>query len=276
MLYFNPKPNFEVLSKYYTVPLSQEQQEYHQENGFDIIINWYDTDESVERIKEGFEKITDKYDLSLHYDNLFYLSLLKIQENEAMLDEFYFQYEQKKRTKELANLLLGLAVTPGKELNTILLKTFKETYKVNDNKLIKALSTIIIDGVKQGNLLAGDFEFNIRETFFDDVDGAKLLSIEKLKIASNMKIESPKRREKAMQADLCFYLYPYLVNETYIKSDQSKLLSDKQLNFYFDLLALFGYIDSETTGSDEKDYMGTLLKNRIKALNPHYQGNKRS
>lgn len=274
MLYFNPKPNFQQLSKYYTIPLSKEHQEYYQAHGYDIVINWYDTDEAVENISEGFMSITDKYDLSTHYDNLFYLSLVKIQENEGILDELYFQHGQKKRTKELANLLLGLSITPRKELSSILLKTLKETYKIADSKLMQALSAIIIDGVKQGNLPAGDFEFNIREMFFDNVDGVKQLNIEKLKVASNMIIESPKRREKAMQADFCFFLYAYLVNETDIKADKAVLLSDKQLNFYFDLLALFGYIEVEKIESEEKDYMGTLLKNRIKTLNPHYQGNK--
>ncbi len=75
MLYFNPKPDFQLLSKYFKLPFTEEQMQYYQNNGFDIVINWYETEEEIERIRKGFEDIIVKYRLEHHYDNLLYCIL---------------------------------------------------------------------------------------------------------------------------------------------------------------------------------------------------------
>jgi hypothetical protein len=274
MLYFNPKPNFQTLSKYFQFQYLPEILKQQYSDGYPIVIDWYYTEEAVKAIDDGFKAIVTKYGLMEHYDNLLFLCLGKIQEIEAIQYELNFQYAQKKRTKELAGLLLAFVESPLHQYNGILLKTLKDTAKVSDKKLIQWIGNLIENAVKEGKLPLADFEYSIMEAFFEDSVDGKQLNPLKLKTEASKTIHSPKKQEKVLYADFCFYLYQYLINETVIKANPEALVSDAQLNLYFDLLELFGYINPANIESDNKDYMSALIRNRIKTLNPHYQGNK--
>ncbi|HTD99682.1 MAG TPA: hypothetical protein VK668_10355 [Mucilaginibacter sp.] len=248
-------------------------QQYYAD-GYPIVIDWYYTEDSVKAIDDGFKAIVNKYALIDHYDNLLFLSLGKIQEIEAILYELNFQYAQKKRTKELAELLLAFGESSLNQYHGILLKTLTKTAKITDKKIIHWIGTLISEGVKKGNLPLTDFEYSIMDAFYVDSENGKDLSIEKLKMEASKTVHAPKKQERSLYADFCFYLYNYLIKETEIKPNSEVLVSDTQLNFYFDLLELFGFIDSSKIGSENKDYLSSLLRNRLKSLHPHYQGNK--
>lgn len=274
MLYFHLNPNFQILSKYVQFPYSVELMEQYHIDGYDIVLDQIYTDEAVAEIENGFKLILNGYGLEDHYDNLFFLLLCKIQEHEAILDELYFQYTQKKRTKELASLLLTFAESPAKQYDALLLKTFKGTAKISDKPTIKWIGETIKQAILAGKMPLGDYEYRIMKDFFEETTDGLQLNSANLAIEAQKTILSPTNKVKSMYADICLHLYTYLNNETNIKPNADTLFSDAMLNFYFDLLELFGYINADSIASERKDYMGSLLKNRIKKLNPDYQGNK--
>lgn len=274
MLYFNPKPDFQLLSKYYQFPNSVEVMNAQSEDGYAIVIDWYDTDEKVAEIENAFKAILKKYGLIAHFDNLLFLLLGKTQEIEAIQYELNFQYNQKKRTKELAAFLLTYVNSDKKQLNGLALKTFTGTGKVSDTNLIQWMCDSIIKSLINGDVLVSDYEYNIRELVFDRTNTGLKLSIEKLQVQANKTVSSPYRNIRSLHAGFCFYLYQYLISETDIKPDPNAMFSDAQLMFYFDLLVLFDFINPDNVESDEKDFMRSILVNRIKTLNPHLQGNK--
>lgn len=274
MLYFNPKPNFKRLNKYYTFPHSVEQMKIYHADGYAIVLNHVYTDEAVAELETGFTALVAKYSLSAYRDDLLFLVLGKIDEHEAILDELYFQYDQRKRTKELAQLLLTVVETPPNQYDSLVLKTLLKTTKLTDKTTLQWIGSSLIDSIQSGNMLAKDFEYRIMTDFFETTENGKVLSPAKLAIEAERKIETPTKGEKASYADICLYLRPYLINETDIRPDPERLFSDAMLNFYFDLLVLFGYLDPNKIMSEPKDYMRTLLNNRIRVLNSDYQGNK--
>jgi len=268
MLYFNPKPDFNKLSKYYKFSEPAETMFQQYSDGYPIIIDWYDSDEKVDAIQNRFTEIINDFGLIEHFDNLLFLVLSKIQDVEAIIDELEFQYHQKKRTKELANLLLTYFEAQPKFVNaSIHLKTRTGAAKLNDPKLIQWLFDSILKGFKEGTMNIADFEYNIRERFFDDTENGKMLSKTKLNIEANAKIDSPNKSIKALQAEFCLYVYLYLRHETEIIENKNAFLSDKLLNFYFELISLFGYIDPNAIESENKDYMSSLIRNQVNKIN---------
>jgi len=211
MLHFNPKPDFQVLSKYFKFPYPPEILEQQYPDGYPIVIDWYDTDEAVATVANEFEAIVNRYRLIEHHDNLLFLCLGKVQEIEAIQYELDFQYAQKKRTKELAGLLLAFTESPLNQYNAILLKTdVKDTAKVFDKRLIQWIGDLITNAVKGGNFPLSDFEYRIMDSFFDLNENKKVLSKEKLKAEASKTVHSPQKQERTLYADFCLYLYMYV------------------------------------------------------------------
>ena len=273
MLYFNPKPNFLVIGKYYSFQedLATLTKEYS--DGIPIVIDWFDTEEKVEKINEAFRSVIEKFDLSNHYDDLLFLCLNKIQEIELIELELIFQSSQQARSKELAKLLLALQDHTHNGNSQIVIKTRKDTVKITDTKLNNWLTKSIVTAVGRGDLSVSDFDLRFKDATIKDSPDA--LNNEVLKEILSSPTINLKQQGTSLFVDFCLYLYPYLVNETAIKADKNVLFSDSQLNFYFELLELFGYLSRWNIQAENKDYMSSLLWNRIRALNPHRQGNKR-
>lgn len=68
-------------------------------DGYPLLIGRFYTDEMVEAIDKGLKELIIRYRLEEHYNNLLFLTLLKVYEREAILDELYFQYDQKNELK---------------------------------------------------------------------------------------------------------------------------------------------------------------------------------
>jgi len=271
--YFNPKPNFKRLSKYYNFPNDVALMEQYYPDGYPITLNHIYEEDDIAKTEEGFRIIAEKYKLLDYYDDLLFLVLGKVQEFEAIIDELWFQYEQQKRTKELATLLLAFANTPVKQYNSLILKTLKGTGKVTDQNTVDWIGKTLIDAIMQGKMSAQNFEYRLMKDFFEETNNGLQLSISKLTIEAQKRVSKPMRGINARYAEICFYLYDYLIKETQYSPTTDTLLPDALSNFYFDVLALFNYVNEDEIQSDKKDYMRSLLMNRIRMLNPHYHGN---
>ena len=226
-------------------------------DGFPIVIDWYDTDEKVQEIEDGFKAILSKYNLNSHYDNLMFMMLTKLQVMEYQAYELDLQYEHKTRARELAQVLLAFKDQNPNHVSSILIKTVTEPVKIADPQVCQWIGKLIKDAINEGGVpltLLG-------------MEDSKMLTEEQLKQLATSKIKKPSTGGMKYVADFCLHLYLYMIKETSIRPDPNTLLSDTLSNFYFDVLTLFKLIEPTTIESEPKDYISTLLRNRIKKLN---------
>ncbi|RZK26563.1 MAG: hypothetical protein EOO43_02435 [Flavobacterium sp.] len=266
MNHFTLFPDYEKLSKYYQISLTPEEITVANEIGLNVEVNIYHSEEVIATIAKGFKEIIEKYNLMHHHDSLMYLALSKVDEIDSILYEISFAYHQKMRTKELAEFLLTFNASSMYKRNAILLKTQNSTAKLADSQLINVVGNMIIQGLEKGQYPISVLEFDLQDRFFDDTGKGLELSPQKLQIEASRTVHSPKTYINSQLFDFCFYLYPYLINETDIKENSDVIVSDDQLNLYFDLLVLFQFIYPDHIHSAPKDYMRTLLRNKLNKL----------
>jgi hypothetical protein len=175
--------------------------------------------------------------------------------------------EYKLRGREVAQLLLTFKETEPKDYHSIQFKTRLGTTKVTDKRVIELVLNLLSEGIRDRNYGIGSFEWTLSEQLFDDTPKGKQLSIPKLEVQAKQTIISHKRKEKGLLADFCLYMFKYLEVETDMRPEKTKLLPDRMLHFYYDVLVLFELIDPNTIESEPKDYVSSLLRNRILILN---------
>ena len=190
-------------------------------DGYPIVIDWLDTDEKVKEVEDKFLQILIELKLQNNYQDLLFLCLNEIQGIEAILYELNFQYAQRKRTKELAGLLLGFVENPKNEYNGLLLKTFKSTHRLTDQVLIEWVGRLIREAIERGDMSIGDFQFDIRDAFFDKTNNGFALNKIKIFAESQKTVHSSTKDINSRLADFCLRLYPYLINETHINPDKN-------------------------------------------------------
>lgn len=269
------KPNLHILSKYYKFSETPENCEKLLTEGIMITPNPYYNNknqlkfggEHLKLIESDFKAITKRYDLADHYHNLLFLALAQyISIDETML-HYEEEYIYKKRSKELAGLLLALKTTSLKQFHSLQLRTNTDTIKVTDKHLCDWLGKIILEAVHNEKEPVHLFGLSLDQFIrgSTEITGNKDLNLELLKTTASMRLKAPHIGNKKYIAELCLYLYPYLVNETSIRPNSTVRFSDRQLNFYFEMLILFEMISPDIY-SDGKNYMRTVLMNYI--VNP--------
>jgi hypothetical protein len=264
MDHFLLHPNFSTLSKYIELQDSLNN-ELNFKDGIEVRVEpFFDSQNDLKfcgdhilEIESGFRLICNKYNISEHYDNLMYLSLSMLKE----IDELKFHaedtYAYKKRSKELAQLLLAFKESGERHFTNLMLKTLTSTVKISEPKLMTWICSLIEDSIQNGSvpyhvLGLEDMQMN------DEVQ---------LEIKANQRLIIPPVGFKKYYADFCFHLYPYLINETRLRPEANVLLSDAMANFYFDLLVLLEMLNPNEVQSEPQDYIRTILKNRINRLN---------
>lgn len=274
MKHFLVRPDFDIVSKYYTLQDSVELMKVFYADGYPIVIDcycnskgeWFYTDDHINEVEIGFKAILRKYGLQVHYENLLFLVLNKKWEIDQVSFALEDEYVVQKRAQELAKLLLAFKDTAENQYQGLQLKTTNSNLSpvVKDKKLISWLGSLLIDAIDQEKEPIGLLSLT----------GDKFLrgTIEKLKEVANRRIANPNAVRKKYLADFCLNLYPYLVSETNIRPDAKTLVSDNQLNFYFDTLVLLGMLNSDKIHSEPKDYMRTLLKNHLIKLSASISG----
>ena len=269
MEYFLLKPNYVTLSRYISFGMTQEQFEMNYADGYPLMIDaYYDSNDHlkfsgdhIQEVEEGFKAITERFGLTEHHENLFFLALSKRYEMDQVAFVLQDEYLAQKRAQELAKLILAFKVTPQDKLYALQLKTndTETSPNIKDNALTSWIGKLLLDAIERNQEPIGLF----------GLTGDKFLrgSVEQLREIASRKIPNPSTGRNKYLADFCLYLYPYLINETDIRPDVSTLFSDNQLKFYFELLALLDMLNPSRIDSYPEDYMRTILKYRIKTLN---------
>lgn len=269
MDYFLVYPDFDILSKYYSFQYPIEEMKLNYVNGYAIVIDsyrnqeneWFFCGDHVKQVEDGFRDILCKYDLLEHYNNLLFLALNKKYEIDQISFALEDEYLPQKRVQELAKLVLAFKTTAEGNLISLNLKTGNNDNSpiIKDQKLIGWIGKLLLDAIEEGKEPINLFSLT-GDTFLRG-------STDQLKEMANKKFKSPYVGRKKYLADFCFYLHPYLVEQTAIRPDVKTLVSDNQINFYFDTLVLFDMLNPKQIDSEPKDYMRTLLKNHIRKLN---------
>ena len=270
MLQFNFHLNYQRIHKHFQWPVTPEQMQEENPTGYPIVIDWWE-EERDKAVFNSFQKILLRYDLVEFGDDLFLLLLLKYKLIEERIYDLELDYKNRNRAKDLANFLLLAKQTPKNKYNKLVLATNTDTAKVIDPDLIAWISQLITENIEEGNYPISMLGLAAVE-MFTDRENPNELNIEKLRAAASTRISSPAKVIKEQQADLCLFIYKYLVSETDIKPEPNTWFSDRQLNFYFDILELFQYVDRLKIESEPKDWARTFLMNRFKQLNPSLSG----
>jgi len=271
MLYFDPQPNYQRIGKYFSWPGTPEQMQEANPHGYLIAIDWWQTKEDILRIENGFITICERYDLTALYDDLLLLFLLKYQQINAIVDELEENYKRTLRVKELASLILLVKQTKADKFKSLSIATPFDSVKIHDPALINWISNDIIKTIENKSYLVSLFGLIAEDMLIDKSNGDYKVTIEKLELASKAFIEpSPKINEQ--KADFCLNAHKFIITESNIKPDPNVWFSDNLLKFYFEVLVLFGYVNESSIGSEPKDYIRSILWQRLKKLNPSLTG----
>jgi len=167
MAYFLLKPDYRTLSKYLAFSDSPETLAIKYHDGFAIKIDWYYTDELVQKIENGFKGILAKYSLTNHYDNLMYLALSELQTLEYELQELNSQYMFKKRLQELAEVLLAFEESSESQLDSLTVKTLTHSAKIKDRALLSWIGSLLKNTIANGAVPYYLMGFQAMETVED-------------------------------------------------------------------------------------------------------------
>jgi hypothetical protein len=246
MLLFNPKPNFTKLSKYYQFQVSPEILQEQYADGFPILIDWYYTNEMVDGITEQFTEIVNRFGLSDHTDNLMYLVLTKAQEFEALVTAAIDENNMMLKAKELAGFLLAYQNKEANSAPALLLKGFTDTYKISDPYLSAWIGSLVSKAITNGDVPLQLMNMATDYLFIETVDGERRISKNKVEDVYNRKWQNTStyinQYQTRLRAEFCFYLLPYLNNETSLTKGDNNNFSDQQLSFLYEIMILLEFI----------------------------------
>jgi hypothetical protein len=272
MLYFNLKPNYARIKKYFPWEGTPEQLQEANPDGYRIEVEFWQTDDQFHKVFNRFGEIVEAYNLQEWCDDILLLLLLKYKTIEESIYDLELDYANRKRAKELAKFLLIAKETPKNKYNKLSIATLTDTAKVSDPEIISWISQLITGAIEKGHYPISLLGLAASDMYIVGGISDKELNVEKLQSAAAARITTVSKLTKERQADLCLFIYKYMVDETGIKPTSDQWFSAKLLNFYFDVLEMFDYVDRLAIESEPNDWIRTFLMNRLKELNPSLSG----
>jgi len=264
-------PDFRRLTDYF-INLSEEYiLEVESDGGVVVNLEYLDN-AGFEQLQLRLASILERFDLKEHYKELLYLILRKNEEIGERHTTLLHQHNEEKKLKEVATFLLGIKNLKQHETVQLAIKpSLSQTLTINSSGIAEWMIQSIVDKLEKQEFplsLFGSQIYKLFNGFGDD----ELISLDKLIAASKLKLQNPKFKLRPLYVELCLYLQGYLVNETHLILPTNAKLSDKQANFFFDILQMLDYITIDDFDSEPKDYIYALFQNNKQVS--VYQGNK--
>jgi len=265
---FTITPNLRTLNRYLTSATDAhwkaEQPDYVPEPIINVLEWEIFNDEAA--FEKSFKELLTKYNLIDHYNNLLYLTLYIYDQVWQSIQIAYDDYSSKKRTRELAQLLLMLKGTKKGKLDQIMFKSLTDTAKTTDSLLNDWISGTLIEALEQKKFPIGGFGATVLEMLSDEEHPLKPDTVNEAKLQqyAKMRLIHPKNRINKAKVSISLLVYSYLEGETQLKAEGEASFSDVQLNFFFELLELLKQVDRNNMKSLPKDYMRTLIFNVVK------------
>ncbi|NMN37716.1 hypothetical protein [Pedobacter sp. SG918] len=253
------RPDFRKLNDYFTNLQEHHILEVEKLHGVPVHLEYYN-EQMFRMLEADLQNLLADYGLDEHHTEMLYLILHKSEEIGRRYTAYAEKYKEDIKLKEIAVFLHGmLSIKPNETLQLSIKPSLSDTLKLKNDKVTRWLTELIYDAIDNQQFPLSVFGTQIYALFDDEIEGH--LSPAKIKKASALKTENPKHKLLPMLADLCLYLQAYLINQTHLTLQPNTSLSDKQANFFFDLLTILNYIEPSTIGSEPKDYIYSLLAN---------------
>lgn len=217
------------------------------------------------RLAEGLKQAVNTYDIADHYEELFYLILLKNEQIRVRYDAYWQNYEDDKTSKEVAKFLLAYKESKPNQHFHLVAKPVTGSVAVKDTAVAKWMCEQIYKAMEARDFPLGTFGDKILfDLFGEDLENDSPIEIERLKATANLTPRMPTVRLKKLQVELCSYIQVYLINQTSLTATPDVLLTDAQANLFFDILELIGYVNRDKVESEPKDYMHAMFRNHMK------------
>jgi hypothetical protein len=263
-------PDYELANKYGYFDFGRMQASVTKlkESMISVEIDSIWTDEQREAVEVGFKALVEQYNISDQYDTLLYICL--IESNQA---DFEFQlvqdaYKNNKRINELAQLLLLFKPTNKHKRSTIKVSSLIDTVKLSDPLLIEWVGKLVQEAITELNYVPGELGWEVPRftegengSLFTEGSPLNYTIIEKF---AERTIRKPGIRERnRMLVQFLGKVLAFITRETSLTTKDGVRFSDDQLNFLFKVAELFEWIRNDDLDSEPKDYISTLLNNRI-------------
>ncbi|MBE9668714.1 hypothetical protein IRJ18_20265 [Mucilaginibacter boryungensis] len=252
LLVFHLKPNFKVLSKYLQFDSTAESFEQSYAEGCALEVNTYTTFETANEVCNAFTELTTSNGLQHHNDDLLFIALTRLIEQQAELDAIVDEHRVALRTKELAGLIVTMQ---NSLLSSILIQSGEGSFSLTDPVLRQWVHDSILNNVDKLNIN----DLNGRPQYLGN--GGEVIQ-EELQRAVRMTIKDLKSVSQALRdkqnTELAFSLLPYLNGETHMKVRKNQNFTDAQLTFLYEMLCCLKLMVPKPFVSNDyqaKDYM---------------------
>lgn len=220
-------------------------------------------------VERAFKRLTVKYNIVEHHDTILYICLVESNNAELQLRRKHDTYKSYKRLKELAQLLLLYKPEQKHKPRTITATSLTNTVKLTDEILIEWLGTIVNNAIEELQFSVAQFgeeAFTLMSNKDGKIiDGKQSLNYHAIEIVAKQHIQKPGIRDRNKYlSSFLFMVFNFLSNETVLTTEPNVKFSDDQLNFLFHVAKLFDWLREDDFESEPKDYIKTLLNNRIK------------
>jgi hypothetical protein len=255
-------PDFRKLRNYHTIT-DEQISAIEGSGGVNVELD-YMNEEDYLRVAEGLKIITQKYVLESHYTEILYLTLKKNEQIRERYDAYWQNYEDDLTSKEVAKFLLAYKISNTRQDFHLTAKPLTGSVTIKDSAIARWMADLIYTKIEQREFPLGLFgEKILFDLFGDEWDTKEPIKLERLEATANLSPRKPTVRIKKLYVEFCLYLQVYLINHTDLTLPGNGKLTDAQANFFFDLLALLRYVDSEKIASEPKDYMHAMFGNYI-------------
>ncbi|MNL21013.1 hypothetical protein D3C87_1422860 [compost metagenome] len=259
--------NFDRLKDYFPNITEEQKARIKQQGGLVPNLEWDYADNAVHyEMFNALLTILKRYDLQEHINELYY-AIIILDDNCKVTQEMQeIAYNDSQTTKEVAQFLLTLKTAKENQSFQLVAKSAINTAPIKNTEVAKWMCDLIYNAIESKQfpigLLGEQFLWNV---FGTDISNDLTISMERLEVASNLKIRKPS--DKSMLVSFCLQLRAYLNAHTQLSTPSDILITNAQANFFFDVLELYGYLNRNKIESEPKDYIHALLRNHIK-INP--------
>lgn len=253
-------PNFRKLQDYF--PLTEQQIDAIEELGGVHLELEYMSEGDYVRVSEGLKTLTARYGLQEHYAELVYLILKQNEHMRMLYDAYWNNYNDDLTSKEVAKLMLAFKKSDENQNFHLSIKTLTDTVTLKDSTIARWMMEEFYNKIEAGEFPLGLFgEKLVYNLFGDEFGTAKQISDERLKATANLSPRKPTVKLKKLYVEFCLYVQVYLINQTHLTISENVLLTDAHANFFFDVLELIGYLNSNKIESEPKDYIHAMFNN---------------
>ncbi|WP_158827655.1 hypothetical protein [Mucilaginibacter lacusdianchii] len=229
MLYFNLYPDYEILSKYVRFNQTFEQLVNEADQGYPIVVDYFDTDDKIDRVQKTFRKLLVDNKLEAHYDNLLLLSLILINQHQSFITAANDYYQIQIAKKEIRKFLStcnknGIALSVKKPNG--------KSDKINNKPVIEWIGKLIQEAIDNNNMprsISGHLGFSAIPNYIFNINAPTLDSF-------------IKQNDTRFISEFCITVCTYLNSETTLQSSINGDFDHAQLTFVYHLMVMLNLL----------------------------------